>query len=212
MILTILAWIGIGVALFILVLMVIPIRIFAGGTIDDHKGFEYQLVIDWALGLFSIRVQSGRSAGIYFTGLRLCPVPFKPSREKKQKEPNKAKPPLKTWITWIRGNFTRINDVLSRFARAIFLQGDLSGKIGLADPADTSIINFLGRLLQVHARHFNLSLTTVYEYEIIHIRAQVQSTLIIGYLGFVALGLLLNKQVWAMLRSVPKTKYKEDAL
>ena len=86
MILTILAWIGIGIALFILVLMVIPIRIFAGGTIDDHKGFEYQLVIDWALGLFSIRVQSGRSAGIYFTGLRLCPVPFKPSREKKQKQ------------------------------------------------------------------------------------------------------------------------------
>jgi hypothetical protein len=213
MIVTVLTCIGIGIALLVLVLLIIPIRIFARGSVVDHMGFDYQLIIDWAFGVFSVRAAGGRPASLYIIGLRICHIPTKIG--KKKKSPKKSKPekpsPL-TWLKRIRGSFPQINRILSRFGRACFLRGSLSGKIGLADPADTAFIGLLSRLLQIHTERFHLSLTTVYEYQILQIRAQMQSTLIIGYLGFVALGLLLDKQVRVLLRGLFQTNYKEDSV
>ena len=208
MIVTVLTWIGIVIALLILVLLVVPIKIRARGSVDDREGLDYQLIIDWAFGIFSFRVTNGMLAGLYFAGWRVWRIPLKIGEKKK---PKKEKPSPLTWLGWIRGNFTRISHVLSSFARASFLQGYLIGKIGLADPADTAFVGLLCRLIQIQTKRFNLSITTVYDYEMIHIRAKIQSTLIIGYLGIVALGLLLDKQIRVMLRGLPQTLSKEDS-
>jgi hypothetical protein len=164
-------------------------------------------MIDWAWGLFSIQATSDRPAGFYLIGLQVCRIPLKIGKKRKpHQKPKKEKPSPLTWIKWIRENYPRVNHVLSRFAHAGFLKGQLAGTIGLADPVDTALIGLLGRLMQTQTKHLNLLLTTVYEYEIIQIKAQIQSTLIIGYLGVIALGLLLDNQVRMMLRGVPQTK------
>ena len=128
-----------------------------------------------------------------------------PLKMREKKKPQKEKPSPLQWLNWIRKNFSQINNVLISFARASFLRGYLVGEIGLPDPADTALIGLLCRLIQIQTKRFNLSIMTVYDHEVIHIRAKIQSTLIIGYLGLVALGLLLNKQNRVMLRGLPQT-------
>jgi hypothetical protein len=204
---TVLTWIAIGIAALVLVILIVPIRIFVKGSADDREGIDYRLMINWAWGIFSIQATSNRPAGFYLIGLRVCHIPLKIGKKKKShQKPKKEKPSPLTWIEWTRGNYPRVNHVLSRFAHAGFLKGQLAGTIGLADPADAALIGLLGRLLQFQTKHLNLYLTTAYEYEIIHIKAQIQSTLIIGYLGVIALELLLDNQVRMMLRGVPQTK------
>jgi hypothetical protein len=226
---TLLIWIGIGIALAILALLVIPIRIDAGASVDDRNGLGYLLIADWALGLFSVRMDSGRAAGVYLAGWRVCHLPKKsetkkevrkksgkkiavkrrgmppeyPQKKDRKKSMRKKRSP-KAWLTWIRNNYQRIGHVLRRFAGACFLQGYVTGKIGLPDPADTAHVGILAGLLQVQSSSFNLSLATAYDCETIHIAARVRSTLIIGYLGLVALGLLLDKRVRMMLRTRPQ--------
>jgi hypothetical protein len=206
MIVSVLTWTGIVIAFLILVILIIPIKILAGGSVDDREGLDYNLIIDWAFGIFSVRAVSDTPVGLYFAGLRVWRIPFKMGEKKKvRKKPEKEKSSPLTWLGWIRENFTRIHHILSRFARASFLQGYLTGKIGLADPADTAFIGLLCRLIQIQTKRFNLSITTVYDYETIHIRANIRFTLIIGYLGLVALGLLLDKQNRVMLSGLPQT-------
>lgn len=214
MIVTVLTWTGMIIALLILVLLILPIKILARGYVDDREGLDYQLIIDWAFGTFSVRAVSSMPVGLYFAGLRVWRIPFKIGKKKKpRKKPKKEKQSSLTWLGWTRKNFSPINKVLRNFARASFLQGSLKGKIGLADPADTAFIGLLCRFTQIQTKRFNLSIATVYDYEIIHIRAKIQSTLIIGYLGLVALGLLLDKQIRVMLSALPQTrKRKEDLL
>lgn len=202
MIVSVLTWIGILIGLLILLLLIIPVRIFGEGSVDDRKGLEYRLIIDWAFGIFSLRAVSGIPAGLYVAGLRVCSVRFK--KEKKKKLPKKKFSPL-TWLGWMRGNFPRIQRLLSRFAHASYLRGYFIGKIGLADPADTAFIGLLCRLIQIRTDRFSIAVTTVYDYEMIHVRAKIQSTLIIGYLGFVALGMLLDKEIRVMLGGLPQT-------
>jgi hypothetical protein len=213
MIVTVLAWTGVVIALFILGLLIIPIKILARGSVDDRDGLDYLLVIDWAFGFFSLRAVSDMPAALYFAGLRVWPIPLKTGKKKKpSKTPKKGKPSPLTWLGWIRENFSLIKHILYSFVRASFLRGYLNGTIGLADPADTAFVSLLCRLIQMHTKCFHVSIATTYGDEIIHVRAKVQSTLIIGYLGLVALRLLLDKQIRLMLRGLPRNREKEVLL
>jgi len=210
MILTVFTWIGITIALFLLGLLVIPIRVFGVGLVHDQKGIDYQLIINWAFGVLSVRAVTGRPIEIYFLGICLGRMPLKTEKMKKTDgtaEKKKVSP--WAWLQWTRGNFTNINHIISRFAHAGKLQGYLYAEIGLAEPADTAMIGQLARLIRIEGRRFNLLTTTVYAYETINIRAQVRSTLIIAYLGWVVLGLFLEKRIRLMLRGVPKSVKKE---
>lgn len=202
MIMTAITWTGIGIALLILALLIIPFQIIARGSLDAREGLDYQLMIDWALGLVSVRAASGSAAALHLAGFRAWPIPLK-AREKKK--PRKKRPAPFTWLGWTGEHFSQIQSILRRFARASFLRGYLVGKIGLADPSDTALVGLLCRLIQVRTRRFHMAVTTIYDDEQIHIRAKIQATLIIGYLGIVALGLLLDKQIRVMLSGVPQT-------
>ena len=213
MIVTLLAWTGVVIALLILGLLTIPIKILAWGSIDDNDGLDYLLVIDWAFGLFSLRAVSDMPAALYFAGLRVWRIPLKTEKKKKsQKKPKKGKSSSLTWLGWAREHFSLIKQILYSFVRASFLRGYLNGTIGLADPADTAFISLLCRLIQVRTKRFHVAMATTYDDEMIHIRAKIQSTLIIGYLGLVVLRLVLDKQIRVMLRGFPRTREKEVLL
>jgi len=210
MILDIFAWIGIAIALFIFGLLIIPIRISGVGGINDQKGIDYQLNLNWAFGVLSVRAVTGRPMGIYLLGICLGRMPLKTEKRKKTDSTAvKTKASPWSWLRWMRWNFTDINHILSRFAHAGMLHGYLYAEIGLAEPADTAMLGQLARLIRIDGRRFRLLITTVYEYETINIRAQIRSTIIIAYLGMVVLGLFLQKRIRLMLRGVPKSVKKE---
>jgi len=207
MILTVFTWIGIGFAAFLIGLLVIPIRIFAKGSVDERRGLNYWFVVNWAFGVLSLRAITAGPVEIYLFGLRLgrIPLKFKKNKQSRSQEEKKKASSL-AWLQWTRGNFSNINHILGRFARAGFLQGHLAGEIGLADPADTAMIGQLTRLVRIDSPRFKLFLTTVYAYETMDIKAQVRATLVIAYLGLVALGLFLDRRIRLMLRGLPQTR------
>lgn len=202
MILTVITLIGTGTALLISVLLILPFQVLVRGSLDDREGFDYQLMIDWAFGLLSVRAAGDSAAALYLAGFRVWPIPLKARGEKK---PRKKKPTPFTWLGWTREHFTQIRSVLNRFARASFLRGYLVGEIGLADPADTAFFGLLCRLFRARKRRFHMAVTTLYDEERIHIRANIQATLIPGYLGIFALGLLSDKRIRVMLSGLPQT-------
>lgn len=204
MILAVFTWIGFGIAILLLGLLVIPIGISVIGSINDREGLDYLLSIKWAFGVLTLRAITARPIEIYLLGIYLGRIPLKIKKDPSDIKAEKKKASSWDWLQWTRGNFTNINYILSRFARAGKLQGHIFGEIGLVEPADTAMIDHLTRLVWIDGRRFSLNIMTVYEYETINIKAQIRSTLVIGYLGLVALGLILDKRIREMLRGVPK--------
>jgi hypothetical protein len=213
MIFTILSWIGVAIVLLITIVLIVPVRFFVSGSVDDREGLDYRLIADWAFGLVSFRAVSERPAALYITGLHVCQISLSYGKKKqKQKKSGKKKSSPLKWFRWARRNLPPLNRILSSFARAVLLKGFISATLGLPDPADTAIVGIIGGPIQIKTRHFYMSLTTVYEYEIIQIRSQVQSALIVGLFGLVVIGLLLEGQVRKMLRNIKQTQYKEASL
>jgi hypothetical protein len=213
MIFTIFSWIGMVIVLLISILLIVPVRFFVAGFVDDREGLDYRIIADWAFGLVSFRAVSGRPAALYITGLHVCQISLIYGKKRqKQKKPGKKKSSPLKWFRWARRNLPPLNRILSSFARAALLKGFISAKIGLPDPADTAIVGIIGGPMQIETRHFYMSLTTVYDYEIVQIRSQAQSALIVGWFGLVMIGLLLEGQVRKMHRNIKQTQYKEASL
>lgn len=202
MIATVMTYIGTGIALLVLALLIIPFRIYARGSVDNREGLDYLLIIDWAFGLFSLRSAGGAAPAFYLAGFRAWPLLIK---ARKKEKPRKKKPAPFAWLGWTREHYTHIRTVISRFARTSFLRGYLVGKIGLADPADTALAGLLVPLIRIRTRRFYTAFTTTYDEERMYIRAKIQATLIFGYLGIIALGMLADRQIRVMLRGLPQT-------
>ena len=205
MILTALTCIASIIGLLLLALLLLPVRIRLSGLADDQEGLGYQLVIDWAFGFVTVHAVNGEPISLFFLGLRVWRFSSKAGeKEKAEKKPKEKKFSARGLFIWTKDNFQIINVILKRFARAIFLKGYLIGRIGLPDPADTAKIGLLCKLIKIPTERFRLAIACVYDNEIININASVQATLIIGYLGLVAIVLILQRQTRIMLRSLPQ--------
>ncbi len=206
MIATGLTYIGTIIGLLLLVLLVVPFRIRLTGQADDRKGLSYKLSLDWAFGVVEIIAVHGKPFGIFFFGFRIGSFSIESwKREKKEKEPKKKRFSVRILFQWIKEHFQQILMILKGFARAFFLKGYIEGWIGLPDPADTARIGLLCRQIRISKDRFKLTVGCVYDREIIKINARVQATLIIGYLGLVALRLILEKETRVMLRGLART-------
>jgi hypothetical protein len=212
-ILTASTWIAIVISLVLLALLLLPIRILLSGLADDQKGLGYQLVIDWAFGIFTIQAVNGKPISLFFLGLRMWPFLSRAGKkEKVKKKAKKKKYSARALFGWTTNNLQRINVILKRFACAIFLKGYLIGRIGLPDPADTANIALLCKLIKIPTERFKLAIACVYDDEILNIKASVQATLIISYLGLAAVELILERETRIMLRSLLQTRKKEIVL
>ena len=205
MLISLLTWIGIVVGYTLLLLLIVPFRIRLKGLADDREGLDYQLAADWAFGLVTVIAVRGRPVTILFSGIRIWSLPIESLRRegKKKKARKKGFSPT-GMFQWIKRHFQQVTMVIRKFARAMFLRGHIVGRIGLPDPADTARLGLLFRLLRVSKDRFRLSITCVYDHETINLNARVQATLIIGYLGLVALGLLLEKETRVMIRGLAR--------
>jgi len=102
----------------------------------------------------------------------------------------------------VKDHFQTMTGIFDRMARAAFLKGHLTGRIGLPDPADTATFGWLCRMVNLPSGRFRLALACDYNEEIIQAEAAARATLIFGYLGLVAGLLLLRSQTRMMLHSL----------
>lgn len=204
-------WVSIVLVFCLFALLVLPVTLVARGSADDREGFGYDLAVTWGFGIFSLRAGYGRPAGVYLWDLRLRRLegPWG-GRKKAARGAGKKKRPPSSRIRWVRDNMGLFMDLIGKGIRVCFVRGSLTGRIGLHDPADTARIGLFCDLLQrIPMKHFTLSVSRVYDDERVNVRGQVQATLIMGYLGLVAIGLLFQKEFRAMIRSLPRARMEE---
>lgn len=188
--------IGIIIIIGILILLIVPWRIRLNGWVDDQEGVAYSASLDWGLIVLTVTKTMGRAFELSILGLPVTHFSEFPKATKKKK---KKKSSLAKASVMKRHRQT-ISHILGRTARAVILKGHLKGRIGLSDPADTAIIDFFLRLVRQPSEHFKLALTCVYDEEVVHIRANLRATLIIGHLLLTAGMLLLERPTRMMLR------------
>jgi hypothetical protein len=202
MLISLLTWIGIVVGALLLLLLIVPFRMRLKGLVDDRVGLDYELAIDWVFGLITVIAVHGKPVTVFISGIRIWGFSMKSL--KKEKKARKKKFSAAGIFQWKTHHFQRAIMIIKRFARALFLKGYIKGRIGLPDPADTAQLGLLFSLLRISKDRFGLSINCVYDDEIINLNARVQATLIIGYLGLVALGLLLEKETRVMMRGLAR--------
>ncbi len=202
--LSIIAWTGVIIGIFLLILLMVPFRIRVKGNIDHEEGVGYEFNVDWALGLAEVEKRHGASLELRLFGLKLMQLPtIKKTRERKEKKRRKKKPSPGEVIGSIRSHHRTMLRVLGKMLHAMFLKGGLSGRIGFADPAHTANMAFLYRLLGFSGSgNFRTRLVWVYDEEVIRITGEIRATLIFGYLAIVAGMLFLERQTRMMLRSL----------
>ena len=206
MVVTIITWLCIFLGSFLLLLLWVPFRINLSGQADDREGSSYKLEMDWAFGLITIRLVQGEPVTLFLFGCRIWRLSIKSlKKEMMKKAPKKKKTSIQDIALWIKRHFQQIAVILKRFARAVFLRGYFVGWIGLPDPADTARIGLLSQLMEISKERFKLTIICVYDQEIIKINGRAQITLIIGYLGLIALIQLLKKDTRLMIRGLART-------
>jgi hypothetical protein len=206
MIVTLLTWISMVIGSLLLLLLMLPFRISLHGQADDRKGLSYEIALDWAFGVIAFIVVHGQPARLFFFGFKIWSFSIEwGKKEKAKKKSERKRFSAQTLFQWTKEHFQQIAMILKRFARAVFLKGYIEGWIGLPDPADTARIDLLCQQLRISKDRFKLAVYCVYDREIIKINAKVQATLIMGYLGLVAIGLLLEKKTRVMIRGLAQT-------
>jgi hypothetical protein len=192
------AAIGIVMLIGILILLIVPWRIRLSGWVDDQEGVAYCVSLDWGLIVFTVTKTMGRALELSILGLPVAHFSKFPKAKKRKKKKKKKLHLAKVGV--IKRHRQTISHILGRTARAVILKGHLTGRIGLSDPADTAFIDFFLRLVRRPSKRFKLTLTCVYDEEVVHIHTNLCATLIIGYLLLTAGMLLLERPTRMMLQ------------
>lgn len=190
--------IGIIIIIGILIFLIVPWRIRLNGWVDDQEGVAYSATLDWGLIVLTVTKTMGRAFELSIFGLPVTHFSEFPKTSKKKEKKKKKSSLAKASV--MKHHRQTISYILGRTTKAIILKGHLKGRIGLSDPADTAIIDFFLRLVRQPSERFKLALTCVYDEEVVHIRANLRATLIIGHLLLTAGMLLLERPTRMMLR------------
>jgi hypothetical protein len=180
-----------------LILLIVPWRIRLNGWVDDQKGVDYTASLDWGLGAIQVVNTMNQKWALHLFG---APVAYFSELPKFKKKKKKDKKPPRAIAGVIKRHRQTIIHILGRMTRAAFIKGHLVGNIGLSDPADTALIALFLHLIKQPSERFNLRLTCVYDEDVVHIHANLQATLIIGYLLLTAGMLLIERPTRMMLR------------
>ena len=146
MILTVITWIASVIGLLILAVLLLPVRVFAGGIADTDTGLAYRLVINWSFGLVTINMINGEPASLCLLGFQVWRFT---SKKEKKKKPEKKKHTITSLLKKTKGNLPWIHSILKRFVGAAFLKGHIDGRIGLSNPADTALIGLFCQMIDI---------------------------------------------------------------
>lgn len=201
-----LAWIGMVLGVLLIVLLAVPFRIDLHGQADDRKGLSYEMALDWALGVITIIAFHGEPVRMFFLGFRIGSFSMESwKRKKAEKKSKKKRLSPRSLFQWTKKHFHHFSTILKRFVDAVFLRGYVEGWIGLSDPADTARIGLLSQIIGISKDRFTLAVHCVYDREIVRINARVRATLILGYLGMIALRVMFQKETRIMIRGPVRT-------
>jgi hypothetical protein len=198
-----LAWIGAGLGVVLLAVVLVPFGARADGRVSD-AAIEGAVELRWLFGLVAVRVASGGRGGFYLLGFRVSRPRASGSsgeRERKRKA-GRRKPSAKKkrGLGWLVRSRRALMGAARRLLAATGFRLKLSGRLGLGDPAETAVlvplVAQLGRLPGV-----SLELGWDWIEEVIDLEARARARIWLAELLVVGVGLLLDREVRRMLRA-----------
>jgi len=137
--LSVLAWIGAGLGLALLLVLLVPFGVRARGRISDDD-LAGSVEVRWLFGLLAVRATTDGRSGFSLAGLRLAGLPRpRPGRDDEEK-PERAGARGRRGLRWVMQSRRGLLRAGLRLLAATRPRLELSGRIGLGDPADTAIV------------------------------------------------------------------------
>ncbi len=212
-VLVVLAWIlGVLLALLLVALLgalLLPFEAEAAGAVAEDDGevaAEGRFRARFAWGLVAVAGRTGEGLIFRLLGFRLRPEASAPTpededeapaaREKRKKRASRRRRRLRDF--WrARGAAGR---ALTRFVRALHLEGELTGVVGLDDPADTATLVTLVNGLAAAQGALRVSVAPDWMGDSLALSGRLRTRFRLGAFLWVALRALFDEGVWRALR------------
>jgi len=198
---SILIWALVTLGILIVVLLLVPLELRAEGRIAEDA-LDGELRVGWGLGLLGIRLSSRRPSGITLCGGRVAGLPrrVKPG----EKEPPKERRKSRRGTRWALQHRAGLQRALRRLGATLGLRLELSGRIGLGDPADTAVAAFILDVLERWMPGLHIDLGWDFLDEVLEVDGRGRARIWPVHLLGVGLALLLDGEVRSLLRAPAK--------
>jgi hypothetical protein len=201
--LTVLAWIGAGLGLALLLVLLVPFGVRADGRVSEDE-LAGSAELRWLFGLIVVRFATEGRSGFYLAGLRVARFPRRATRPEPDPEPEPEPEPERArgrrGIRWLIRSRRGLSRAGLRLLAATQPRLEVRGRIGVGDPADTALvaplIAQLGRLPGVH-----LHLTWCWVDEVLDLEGRAGARIWIAQLLGLGLLLLFDGEVRRLLRA-----------
>jgi hypothetical protein len=190
---TVLAWIGAAAGSILLLVLLVPFRVRARGELSD-VALAGTVEVRWLFGALGLRWSSQEPSGLLLLGRRVAGW-GRSDRPERETEPRG-----KRGLRWALGNRAALSRVIGRALSALRLRCELSGRLGVGDPADTAFLSSaVAQLERLPAVRLRLSWEWIEE--VIELEGRVAARLWLGQLIAVMLPLLLDGEVRRLVRA-----------
>jgi len=209
--LSILWWLFVILGSLLLALLVTPLRARVQGRLS-LEGLDGRMGFDWAFGLVSVKARAGHGARLYMLGLPIHPLLLgkkqaseKKKKGKKQQQTQKIHKTKKSSTSFgsIWQHRRSLLRALGRLLGTLHIRGQLRGRLGLEDPADTA--ELWGRLQAAQAlspRGFRLDVEPGFVEEELDLEGALSAWLVPIHVAGVAIALLFTKPIRQALRGL----------
>jgi hypothetical protein len=204
LLLSILAWLGIVLAGLLLLILFMPIKLEAVGSIKA-LGVSGRVCVRWAFGFLSCMAASGQRVQVRLLGFPIHS--FKPgsddekSEEKKQKKKQKKQKKAKKGLGFFVRHRKALIGMFLRVLKAFHLRGQLSGVVGLGDPAVMAWLHVVGLQVPLHHKGFVWDVQPDYLEEVLDLQGSGQALFWPVQFGFIFLLFFLSRRTRSVMRA-----------
>lgn len=197
----VLLWIVALLGSLLVILLLVPIHLRAEGGVDDES-LDGRVRIQWAWGVLSVRVTPAGVATLHFFGLRFWTLRKRGPKDEADPAPKKER--AKGQLRWFLKHRQTGLRFAKRLIRALRLQLQVRGELGLGDPASTALMNRLLWELNRTSPSVSFAVEPDWMEERVQLDGAIRARIWLAHIGLVLLGGLLNRETRQMLRTVPR--------
>jgi hypothetical protein len=196
-------------------MLIFPFKIDGQGILSDQLILA-RFRLQWAFGLISIKGDTQRGIYLYLFWIKTFRLKDdegdvkqkeKKIEKKKYKKSQEKRPaPFLMWVNWFRSNYKTILIILKHCLAAFHLRGGIYGTVGLGDPADMAILDFVRRYLTCSDCNFQVEVWPDYIDENIDLTFNGSAWFVFLQFLFLPIYWLIRGDTRRMIFCIPKAQ------
>ena len=187
----------------VLVVLIMPLSFRSQGSLTGFEASGW-IHVGWAFGALQVRAQPDKGVRLYVLGVPVHRFDVR-NRAKTQKsatkKKKKSKPKTATQVRSLWHERSTLSWAAKRMLSTLHLTGQLRGRLGLGDPADTAWLAVLFMQFESRFQRFRWAVQLDYTDEVIDLNGRIGAWLVPGQFLLVGLALFLRRDVRMALKT-----------